>query len=190
MLFSLGVMGLATAAAMVAPAAPGASAENAVAAPIGSPDEGPRIATPQANPVPPAPMPGGMISNSRPTEAVSIRTHGPPPPIVAIPRIPGPADMMVATGNDGEVRTIRSYPSNQACDRALPAVRRTISNAFCVSTTPPPPEPESFALTEISAEGELLSLRMFDSSADCERALAALPAGNGRHIQCGKFEMH
>lgn len=183
--FAIGMLGLAAAAAMVAPPAPGAGQADNGMVQVLAPAEPANIATPEARPPKPPPFVGGMISNSKAPEVVMVRTHKPPPPIVAIPRIPGPADMMVATGHDGEVRTIRSFPSNEACEEALVSVRRTISNAFCISTTPPPPPPEHGFLAEVeTATNELVALETYPSMAACERALTARAHRPGRQPVC------
>ena len=175
--FAFGVAGIAAAAAMVAPAPDAPPAEKPDASPI---------TTKEARPVRIAPQPGGMISHSYPAHPVTV--YGPPlpqPPIVAIPRIPGPADMMVATGRDGEVRTIQSFAPNEACDEALPTVRRTISNAFCVSTTMPPPEPEHGYLVEVHTESnEWIGLETYPSMAECQRVLAARGPKPGIQSAC------
>lgn len=109
----------------------------------------------------------------------------PAPPIVAIPRIPGPVDMMVAAGTEGELKTIRSFASNEACDEALATARRTVSNAFCVSTTPPPPPPEYGFLVEVdTAKNEIVDLKTYPSLAECERMLAVRPVRLGHQAAC------
>ena len=183
--FVAAVTAVAAATALVAPSAqdPSNAQLEEAPAPAAPP---PPIATP-STPEPPraAPQGYGMVSHSISQPAVSVRMSMPPPPIVAIPRIPGPADMMVATGEGGNVRTIESYSSNEACDEALRTVRRTISNAFCVSTTPPPPPPEYGFLFEVdTASNELVRLDTFPSMAACRQALAALGSRPGRQAGC------
>lgn len=182
-IFALGIVGLAATAAMVAPDDRHASSTTAEAAP--APSAGPNITVQKLKPPPrPAPQPGGMVSHSISQPAVTVRMSQPQPPIVAIPRIPGPADMMVEHG-DRELRRIRSYTSNEACDEALATVRRTISNAFCVSTTPPPPPPEHGYLVEVDTlSNEVVGLQTYPSMAACQSALAARPATNSRQGFC------
>ena len=92
--------------------------------------------------------------------------------------------MMVAD-DDRELRTIASYPSNEACDEALATVRRTLSHAFCVSTTPPPPPPEHGFLFEVRLEdNEMVALETYPSMADCQRALAARAPKPGHQAGC------
>ena len=175
LVFPLGIIGLAPAAAMVAPAPQAPAVDKAAPIPI---------ATQEARPRKPAPQPGGMISHSRGSGPVTIHTPMPQPPIVAIPRIPGPTDMMVVRG-DKELVTLHSFASNEACDAALATVRRTISNAFCVSTTPPPPEPEHGYLVEVHIESnEWVGLETYPSMAECERALAARAPKPGYQTGC------
>jgi len=179
-------------AAMVWLAAPAIAAPPAVGGP-GAQSSGAEADSPAPRlaPVPRAqvtpshpPFVGGMKSNSSSPPLMIIRRSSPSPPIVAIPRIPGPADMMVATGSGGDVRTIRSFPSNEACDAALAAVRRTVSNAFCVSATPPPPPPKFGFLAEVEGDKELVGLTPYPSLAACAAALAALPRLPGRRRMC------
>ena len=184
---SASALALASAAAMVAPSAVArpdpAQAKPAAPQPPVMTAVSPPPVTSRAVPHP-APMPGGMISHSSSPGAVIY--HGPSlptPPIVAIPRIPGPADMIVGTGVGGEVRTIASYPSNEACDAALPTARRHSPAAVCVSTTPPPPEPELGLLAVIAGE-ELVALTPFPSMKACEAARAALPSKPNHRAVC------
>jgi hypothetical protein len=182
--FAIGVLGLAATAAMVAPPAPGAEEADNGAQQVAAPAGAPNIAIRDSRPPKRASSVGGMVSNSVSSPPMAVRMHMPPPPVVAIPRIPGPADMMVEHG-DRELRTIRSFPSNEACDEALASVRRTISNAFCVSTTPPPPPPEHGYLVEVeTATNEWVGLETYPSMAACERALAARPTRPGRQAVC------
>lgn len=181
-MFAIGVIGLAAAAAVVAPASQPPEG-NQISIPSAAPP--PTVATGEAKPPPrPAPQPGGMISHSYGPGPV---THGKPlrpPPIVAIPRIPGPADMMVAD-DDRQLRTLHSFPSNEACDEALAEVRRTISNAFCVSTTPPPAPPEHGFLVEVdTARNEIVGFETHPSMAECGRVLAARSARPGIRRIC------
>ena len=174
--FAFGVVGIAAAAAMVAP--PAAEAPAAPAAPA------PPIATREAPPPKVAPQPGGMVSNSISGPAVTVRMRAPNPPVVAIPRIPGPADLMEATGRDGEVRTIRSFASNEACDEALPRYRGDHPDAFCVSTTIPQ-EPEYGFLVEVDVEkNEIVALETHPSMAECRRVLAARTLRPGHQAAC------
>lgn len=176
-IFALGVASLAAAAAMVAPPPDdpaGPAPETAR----------PNIVVQELRPPKPAPQPGGMVSHSISPGPVTYGKPMPQPPIVAIPRIPGPADMMVAN-DDRELRTLGSYVSNEACDEALATVRRTISNAFCVSTTPPPPPPQYGFLFELRLEdNELVALETHPSMAECQRALAARPPKPGHQAGC------
>ncbi len=181
-MFALGVTGLAAAAAVVAPASETPSDKPVMVAAT-APPESPTNR--DARPPRPAPQPGGMISHSISPPPAVYGKPMPLPPTVAIPRIPGPADMMVATGRRGEVRTIRSFPSNEACDEALAEVRRSISNAFCVSTTPPPPPPEYGFLVEVdTAANEIVGLETHPSMAECARVLASRPARPGIRRVC------
>ncbi|HTG63203.1 MAG TPA: hypothetical protein VL917_00870 [Sphingomicrobium sp.] len=185
-IFAAGVMAVAAATAMVAPSAPAPSNEQ-VEEVRSRPPEAASPANLPVTPAPPrrAPMPGGMISHSKSSPAVSVRMSMPAPPVVAIPRIPGPADMMVATGEGGNVRTIESFASNEACDEALRVVRRTISNAFCVSTTLPPPPPEFGFLFVVDVEkNELVRLDTYPSMAACRQAMAAVAEKPGFKAGC------
>ena len=175
MMFAVGVVALAAAAATMVPPGPGASANEATQPPPAR----------EAKPRPPAPQPGMMVSHSSSPGPVTVRMSMPPPPIVAIPRIPGPADMMVPTGKDGEVRTFRSFSSNEACDEALAVTRRTISNVFCVSTSPPPPPPEHGYLIEVDrAQNDIVDLQTHPSMAACKAALASRRLQPGRQAIC------
>jgi hypothetical protein len=176
--FSLGVAGIAAAAAMVAPPPAEAPAANEAAAPP------PPIATRETMPPRAASQPGVMVSNSTSGPAVSVRMRVPNPPIVAIPRIPGPADLMEATGQDGEVRTIRSFSSNEACDEALPRYRGNHPDAFCVSTTIPQP-PEYGFLVEVDVEkNEIVTLETHPSMSDCRQVLAGRTPRPGIQSAC------
>jgi hypothetical protein len=172
------------ASAMAAPPAASGSGAQPSGAKAASP--APRLApSPPVHATPSyPPSVGGMKSNSSSPPMMVIRRSAPPPPIVAIPRIPGPADMMVATGSEHGLRTIRSFPSNEACDAALAIVRRTFSNAFCVSTTPPPPPPKLGFLAEIEGGKELVGLTTYPSMAACAAALTALPPLPARRRMC------
>ena len=169
--------------AMAAPPAAGASGAQPSGAKAASPAPRAPLTPVQVTPSYP-PFVGGMKSNSSSPPTMIVRRSSPPPPIVAIPRIPGPADMMVATGSEHGLRTIRSFPSNEACDAALVTVRRTISNAFCVSTTPPPPPPKLGFLAEVEGGKELVGLTTYPSMAACAAALTALPPLPGRRRMC------
>jgi hypothetical protein len=176
-LFALGVAGLAAVAATVAPP----PTDPAGPAPASA---RPTVVVQEIKPPKPASQPGGMVSHSYGSGPVTYGKPMPQPPIVAIPRIPGPADMMVAN-DDRELRTLGSYASNEACDEALARVRRTISNAFCVSTTPPPPPPEYGFLFEVRLEdNELVALETHPSMAECQRVLAARPPKPGHQAGC------
>ena len=178
---SASALALASAAAMVAP--------SAVARPDPARQQPPVMTAVSPPPVTsravphPAPMPGGMVSHSSSPAPIFVGPSLPTPPIVAIPRIPGPADMIVGTGVGGEVRTIASYSSNEACDAALPTARRHSPAAVCVSTTPPPPEPELGLLAVIAGE-ELVALTPFPSMKACEAARAALPPKPNHRAVC------
>lgn len=175
-IFALGIIGLAGAAAMVAPA-PEAPARDGAAIAV-------PIATQEARPPKAAPQPGGMISHSKGSGPVTVNMPIPQPPIVAIPRIPGPADMMVVRG-DKELVTLRSFPSNEACDEALAEMRRTITNAFCASTTPPPSPPEHGYLVEVHVESnEWVGLETYPSMAECERVLGSRSPKPGIQAAC------
>ena len=179
--FAFGVIGIAAAAAMVAPPPADAPAANQAAdAPS------PPIAATDVEPPYVAPPPRVMVSHSSAPPPVMVPGSGrPPPPIVAIPRIPGPADMTIIGERPGEVVTIRSFPSNEACDRALPAARRRYSDAVCISTTPPPPPPEYGFLFEVRVEdNEMVALETYPSMAECRQALAARPARPGHQAGC------
>jgi hypothetical protein len=172
-------------------AAPAMAARPAVGAPGAQPSgakaasPAPRAAFPPVHVAPShPPFVGGMKSNSSSPPMMVIRRSAPPPPIVAIARIPGPANMMVATGSGNDLRTIRSYRSNEACDAALATVRGTVSNAFCVSTTPPPPPPQLGFLAEVEGDKELVGLTTYPSMAACTAALRALPPVPGRRRMC------
>lgn len=182
MIFALGVIGVAATTAMLVPqAAPTTAAEEAPAAASPIATQGTR--QPQV-----APQGYGMVSNSAPAGPAMVLPNPSgrgPPPIVAIPRIPGPADMTIAGDQPGEVRTVQSFASNEACDEALPAARRRWSDAVCISTTPPPPPPEYGFLYEVRIEdNEMVRLETHPSMAACERALAARPARPGHQAGC------
>lgn len=131
-----------------------------------------------------------MISNStNPNVAVMIAPPVPPTPIVAIPLQPGPADMMVQTSGS-ELRTIHSFKAIEACERALATARRANPDVFCVSTVPPPAEPEMVVLLDISAESELVGLQFFPSMRDCRAAMAKHTPPAGATSRCDKGEMH
>ena len=185
MAFAIGVLGLAATAAMVAPPATIADEAENGAGQAPAPADQSNIVTREARRRKPAPSVGVMVSHSSSPGPISVGIAMPPPPIVAIPRIPGPADMMVATGHGGEVRTIRSFRSNEACDEALAKVRRTISNAFCVSTTPPPPPPEHGFLIEVdTAIDDVVGLTTYPSMHACEEARSARPSRPDRQFVC------
>lgn len=177
LVFVFGVTGLAAAAAMVVPAPEAPAADRTATPPI---------TIQEARPPQVAPIGQGMVSNSKSSGPVAARMWPPPPntPIVAIPRIPGPADMMVARG-DKELVTLQGFPSNEACDEALPKARYRHPDAFCISTTPPPPPPEHGYLVEVHVESnEWIGLETYPSMAACERALAARPAKPGHQAAC------
>lgn len=183
--FALGVAGIAAAAAMVAPPPAEAPAE-APAANQAAEAVSPPIKATDVKPPYVAPPPRVMVSHSTSGPAISVPGTGrPPPPIVAIPRIPGPADMTIIGDRPGDVVTIRSFPSNEACDEALPAARRRYSDAVCISTTPPPPPPEYGFLFEVRMEdNEMVALETYPSMAACRQALAARPAKPGHQAGC------
>ena len=180
-IFALGVIGIAAVAATVAPPATQVPATNEA-------DPSPPIATREAKPPAPAPQPGGMVSHSM-SGGPAVIVPGPsgrgPPPIVAIPRIPGPADMTIAGDQPGEVRTIRSFPSNEACDDALPAARQRYSDAVCISTTLPPPPPEYGFLVEVDIDrNEIVTLETHPSMAECQRILRSRTPRPGMQSAC------
>jgi len=174
-IFALGVIGLAAAAAMVAP-----TSETPV-----SNEAAPNIVARELKPPAPAPQPGVMITNISSGPAVAVKMLPPPPnpPIVAIPRIPGPADMMVAR-EDRELATLQSFPSNEACDEALRKARGRHPDAFCVSTTMPVEPKHGFLIEVDVATNELMRLETFPSMPECEAALAGRVPRAGLQRAC------
>jgi hypothetical protein len=96
--------------------------------------------------------------------------------------------MMVPIGT-ADLRTLKSFSSIEACEAALPKARRSFSNAFCVSTAPPEPEPDHAELLVFTAN-ELLSFKSFPSLEACEKVRAQQLPPAGAQSVCTKLEMH